>query len=301
LRELLHAELASLRLLEEALRTGKDAASHGRVMKRARMLPECETSRQYQRYRKDADSRFFRAHKRLEETVALDAQHAGFDKPDDSADLAGEDNPEMPDDGTTVKSATPRDSRNEPENGATVKSATPRDSRNEPSHGTIDMTAPATAAACSAGAPPDGPRIRPPGGFNGLALVLLGILLGQLFGGFRSAPVRGGNGRLVLETIASAHAPGAEEPEIVAVGHERRPSAHPETAIQHGATAPGGKADATRWPISGQRRDAAIAIGRGKDDIHGGQIISRGVLDTGGLPPSPAKAPPAAARKPLRL
>ena len=61
LRGLLAAEIESVSLLEQALRTGKDASDHERLMDQANLLPEGELSRQVLRYRrKDADSKFLK-------------------------------------------------------------------------------------------------------------------------------------------------------------------------------------------------------------------------------------------------
>jgi hypothetical protein len=162
LRELVEAELATLRLLEEAFRTGKDAAAYRHVMNRAKLLPECETSRQYNRYLREADSRFGRGHKRLEETVKADAAHAAGARQASAPGCrdAGP-APEPPANGTIVKSATPSGSPNEPGNRMTVTTG-------------ADDGPPA-------GAMPAHPGVHTPGS---VVLVLLGLLLGQIFGGW---------------------------------------------------------------------------------------------------------------------
>jgi hypothetical protein len=149
LQELLTAEAASLRLLREALRTGEDGAAHHRVMSMARMLPEGDLSRQYLRYRKEADSRFFRAHRMLQSTLEQDATQADCEDEEDSGA------------GTRTTPTVTTEPSVAPEAGTTGKSGSP----NEPGNGT-------TAT------------IVPPAGGNGLlVVVLLALLLGRFLGG----------------------------------------------------------------------------------------------------------------------
>jgi hypothetical protein len=74
LGRLIAAECESVRLLEEAHRTGKDRAGYERVMERSRMLGEGETTRLYLRYSKEANSTFLRNYKELVATLKRDAE-----------------------------------------------------------------------------------------------------------------------------------------------------------------------------------------------------------------------------------
>jgi hypothetical protein len=69
LQGLIAAEVESVALLEEAHRTGKDRAGYERVMERARMLGEGETTRLYLRYTKEANSMLLRNFKELVATL----------------------------------------------------------------------------------------------------------------------------------------------------------------------------------------------------------------------------------------
>jgi hypothetical protein len=153
----LTAEAASLRLLGDALRTGKDGAAHHRVMTMARMLPEGDLSRQYLRYRKEADSRYIRGHRALLAALERDAEPADCEDEEESDGGAatgptGTTEPSTPSQaGTSGKVHSP----NEPGNGRTA--TTPTES---------------------------GLSAAPPAGGNGLIiLVLLALLLGRLLGG----------------------------------------------------------------------------------------------------------------------
>jgi hypothetical protein len=160
LQELLTAEVASLKLLEEALRRGKDGAAHDRVMRMAKMLPEGDLSRQYLRYRKEADSRFLRGHRALLAALEQDAERAEDVADEDCDEDAGAGLPvEPPVDGDLV--APPTVTTAPPAAGA-VLTAGKVDSPNEPGNEKIATTV-------------------PPAGGNGLlALLLLALLLGQL-------------------------------------------------------------------------------------------------------------------------
>src|SRR4029077_650232 len=59
------------------------------LLEHAKMLPECPTSRQYLRYRKEADSKFHRAFKALKATLKDDAEVAGKPRKEGSADSKG--------------------------------------------------------------------------------------------------------------------------------------------------------------------------------------------------------------------
>jgi hypothetical protein len=149
MQELLAAEVATLRLLGEALRAGKDGAAHTRVMKMAKMLSEGDLARQYLRYRKEADSRYIRGHRALLATLEHDAEHVDCDD-DDGCDEGAAAAP-------TVATEPPAAA----EVGKTGKFSSP----NEPGNGTTATTVP------------------PLGGNRFLILVFLAFLLGQLFWG----------------------------------------------------------------------------------------------------------------------
>jgi hypothetical protein len=160
MQELLAAEVVTLRLLGDALRAGKDGAAHTRVMKMAKMLPERDLSRQYLRYRREADSRYIRGHRALLTTLEHDAEHEDCDDDDDCDEGAAAAAPgvsESPGAAPTVTTEPPAAA----EAGKTGKV----DSPNEPGNGTTATTV-------------------PPAGGNGLLiLALFAFLLGQLFGG----------------------------------------------------------------------------------------------------------------------
>jgi hypothetical protein len=161
--ELLNAEVASLRLLEEALRTGKDGASRHRVMTMAKMMPEGDLSRQYLRYRKEADARFVKGHRALLAELARDAKRAEDEDDDDCGDGAGsgvaEEVPATADLATAATVATGTSAAAEAIKTDRV------DSPIDPGNGRTATTAPRT-------------------GGNGLfVLVLLAVLLGQFLGG----------------------------------------------------------------------------------------------------------------------
>jgi hypothetical protein len=149
IQELLQAEMATLRLLGDALRSGKDGAAHTRVMKMAKMLPEGDLARQYLRYRKEADSRYTRGHRALRAALDHDAEPADCDDDDDCDEGAGA--------APTVTTEPPAAA----EAGETGKFSSP----NEPGNGKAATTVP------------------PVGGNGLLILVLFALLLGQLFGG----------------------------------------------------------------------------------------------------------------------
>jgi hypothetical protein len=159
LHELLNAEVASLRLLEEALRAGKDGAARHRVMTMAKMLPEGDLSRQYLRYRKEADARFLKGHRELLAALEQDAARAednDDEERDDDADVGvpGE-APAAGDRGAVATVTT----------APAAVMIDKVDSPNDPGNGRTATTVPPAAG-------------------NGLlALVLLAVLLGQLFGG----------------------------------------------------------------------------------------------------------------------
>jgi hypothetical protein len=200
LHDLLTAEVASLQLLEEALRTGKDGAGHQRVMRMAKMLPEGDMSRQYLRYRKEADSRFLRGHRALMATIEQDAAEAEEDEVENSDESTGAGIPaEVPtaDESSTAASVVPTGPSAATEAVTTGKV----DSPNEPGNGKT-----ATAVTPAAG--------------NGLLiLVLLALLLGQLFGGL---------GRVK----AWAAALGSEQPRAKATALTRWVSAAQPTISQ---------------------------------------------------------------------
>jgi hypothetical protein len=148
LQELLTAEAASLRLLGEALKNGKDGAGHHRVMTMARMLPEGDLSRQYLRYRKEADSRYIRGHRALLAELERDAEPADCEDQEDS-------------DGGAAASPTVTTEPSAPPAAGTTGKV---DSPNEPGNGRIATTI-------------------PPAGGNALFVLLLAFLLGGLLGG----------------------------------------------------------------------------------------------------------------------
>jgi hypothetical protein len=156
MQELMAAEVATLRLLGEALRAGKDGAAHTRVMKMAKMLPEGDLARQYLRYRKEADSRYIRGHRALLATLEHDAEHEDCDG-DDGCDEGAAAAP-------TVATEPPAAA----EVGKTGKFSSP----NEPGNGRTATTVP------------------PAGGIGPLLLVLLAFLPGQLFGGLEQVKAR---------------------------------------------------------------------------------------------------------------
>jgi hypothetical protein len=163
LQELLAAEVATLQLLEEALRKGKDGAAHDRVMRMAKMMPEGDLSRQYLRYRKEADSRYTRGHRGLLAALKEDAEPVDDDDDEDRDDGAGPGVPaEAParGDAATVVTVT------------TGPSAAPEASKTDKVDSPIEPGNGRTATAV------------PPAGGTGLIIaVLLALLLGQLFGG----------------------------------------------------------------------------------------------------------------------
>jgi hypothetical protein len=161
--ELLNAEAASFRLLEEALRSGKDGAARRRVMNMAKMMPEGDLSRQYLRYRKEADARYAKGHRALLAELERDAVRAEDDDDADCDDGAGPGMPgEVPtadDLGAAATVATG------PSAASEAVKADKAGSPNEPGNGRTATTL-------------------PPVGGNGLfVLVLLAALLGQLLGG----------------------------------------------------------------------------------------------------------------------
>jgi hypothetical protein len=122
LGRLIAAEYESVRLLEEAFRTGKDRAGYERVMERSRMLGEGETTRLYLRYSKEANSTFLRNYKELVATLKRDAESA-----EDDEETGSSDSPSAPE--TVTTATTPAadpgpgaevGSRNEANDGATV-------------------------------------------------------------------------------------------------------------------------------------------------------------------------------------
>jgi hypothetical protein len=150
LQELLAAEVASQRLLAEALQKGQDGAARRRVMRMAKILPEGDLSAQYLRYRKEADSRYLRGHRALMNTLKQDAMLAEDDEDDDSQ----EERPGTPLADTTGPSAAP-------EAAPTAGVDSPSDPGNERTATTVT-----------------------PAGGNGLLnLVLMAFLFGQLFFG----------------------------------------------------------------------------------------------------------------------
>jgi hypothetical protein len=157
LQDLLAAEVASLKLLEEALRRGKEGAAHDRVMRMAKMMPEGDMSRQYLRYRKEADSRYLRSHRALLATLEHDAARMADDEDDGSDEGAGA--------GTTPTVTT------EPAAAAEALTADKVDSPIEPGNGRTPTT----------------PTVAPTGGNGLFVLLLLAILLGQLFAGLGRA------------------------------------------------------------------------------------------------------------------
>jgi hypothetical protein len=163
LHELLTAEVASLRLLEEALRVGKDGAARHRVMTMAKMLPEGDLSRQYLRYRKEADARFLKGHRALLAELARDAKGAEDDDGEDGDDGAAAgvpgEAPSVADRGAAATVTTA------PSDAPAVVTIDKVDSPNDPGNGRTATTVPPAAG-------------------NGLVvLVLLAVLLGQLLGG----------------------------------------------------------------------------------------------------------------------
>jgi hypothetical protein len=160
LEELLSAEAASLRLLEEALRAGKDGAARRRVMNMAKMLPEGDMSRQYLRYRKEADARFLKGHRALLAELQRDAERAEDEDDDDGT------GPGMPEEApAAVEVSTGATVPNAPAAGSEGITTDKVDSPNDPGNGRSATTV-------------------PPAGGNGLlVLVLLAVLLGPLFGG----------------------------------------------------------------------------------------------------------------------
>jgi hypothetical protein len=159
LQELLTAEIASLRLLEEALRNGRDGAARRRVMTMAKMLPEGDMSRQYLRYRKEADSRFIRGHRALLAALKQDARCADGKDNNDSDERTGADAPEetAPAGGRSTAATVATGPSAAAEAGTTDKAGSPSEPGNE-----------RTATS--------GPAAGPSGLW---VLVLLAVLLGQ--------------------------------------------------------------------------------------------------------------------------
>jgi hypothetical protein len=210
LRELLEAELASLRFLEEAVRTGKQAVADGEIMNRERLLSEGETSRQYLRYHREADNRFCRGHRRLEETVRADATHAA------RMERAG--NNGSPDHARSAGGAAGVEWPETSDGSTTGKSAASQDQRNEPGNGTIGTTVMANGNGDGAGEADGNGPLRTPGSSNGLMLVLLGVLLGQLLGAWgrtaawpASLPAPAVVG---VQTLSASGAPEYSQPEV---------------------------------------------------------------------------------------
>jgi hypothetical protein len=73
LRSIVEAELRGLAALEEALRTGQDAADREHVVQRAQLLSDGAASRQYRRYHGEASSRLLRASDKLPRVLERDA------------------------------------------------------------------------------------------------------------------------------------------------------------------------------------------------------------------------------------
>jgi hypothetical protein len=160
LHELLNAEVASLRLLEEALRTGKDGAARRRVMNMAKMMPEEDLSRQYLRYRKEADARFLKGHRALLAELQRDAERAEDEDDDDGT------GPGMPEEApAAVEVSTGATVPNAPAAASEGIKTDKVDSPNDPGNGRTVTAVP------------------PTGGNGLLVLVLLAVLLGPLFGG----------------------------------------------------------------------------------------------------------------------
>jgi hypothetical protein len=156
LQELLTAEAASLRLLGDALRAGKDGAAHHRVMRMARMLPEGDLSSQYLRYRKEADSRYIRGHRALLTALERDPEPADCDDEEES-------------DGGAATGSTRTTESSAPSQAGTTGKV---DSPNEPGNGRTATT-------------PTEPGLSavPPARGNGLfVVVLLALLFGRLLG-----------------------------------------------------------------------------------------------------------------------
>ena len=184
LRGLVAAEIESVSLLEQALRTGKDASDHERLMDGANLLPEGELSRQVLRYSKDADSKFLKNYKAFKAELKQDRAPRYED--DDSDDSGGEGA------GPPVSAETGPAPAVVPEaEAATIvavvtAATTPApgpgktgrvDSPNDPDDGGI----------VTAGAPN---RVG-----NGVLLVLLGMLIGQLFLGLGRGSAEGNSPR----------------------------------------------------------------------------------------------------------
>jgi hypothetical protein len=229
LLELLNAEVASLRLLEEALRAGKDGASRRRVMHMAKMMPEGDLSRQYLRYRKEADSRYIRGHRALLAELERDAECAKDDHDADRPDGADCPDGAAPGMSGQVRAAadlsTAAGVTTGPAAVAEAVKSDKVDSPNDPGNERTVTTVP------------------PAGGSGLLVLVLLAVLLGQLLGGL--GRVKAWAARLGAEQprAVSSSSVGWVEPRFI----EERPTGMagafggPHTALRRSThpTAPG--------------------------------------------------------------
>jgi hypothetical protein len=132
-------------------------------MTMAKMLPEGDLSRQYLRYRKEADARFLKGHRALLAELARDAKSADNDDGEDGDDGAAAGVPgEAPTVGDRGAVATVTTAPADAPAAVTIDKV---DSPNDPGNGRTATTVPPAAG-------------------NGLVvLVLLVVLLGQLLGG----------------------------------------------------------------------------------------------------------------------
>ncbi len=180
LRGMVAAEIQSLGLLEEAIRTGKDASEYDRLMEGAKLLPEGETSRQVLRYGKEADSKFLKNFKEFKQTLAADARNADVDDSRDSSGAGA---------GGFASTEPAREAVVVPEAGAATIGTTVT---------TVTTEAPGPGRTGKVDSPndPDDGGIVTTGAMNrvgnGVLVVLLAVLLGQLFLGLgrRSAEAK---------------------------------------------------------------------------------------------------------------
>ena len=180
LRGLLAAEIESVSLLEQALRTGKDASDHERLMDQANLLPEGEISRQVLRYSKDADSKFLKNFKAFKAELKADARSDHED--DDSGASAG-------------KGARAPVSAEAGPAPAVVAEAEAATIVTVATTGTTKAPEPGRTGRVDSPNDPDGGGIVRSGApnrvGNGVLLVLLGLLLGQLFLGLGRGSAEG--------------------------------------------------------------------------------------------------------------